>query len=169
MELVEPSMRYAESFRKAMEEFPPGMIEGAYGYSLEMTTDQYVERLRKDANGIDLPKGFVTSTTFWLIDGSEFIGHVNIRHGLTKNLREIGGHIGYAIRPCKQGMGHGLEILRQGLLKAKALGIDRMLITCDKDNVRSKKVIERNGGIFVDEFMREDLRVPKLRFRIDLP
>jgi len=41
----------------------------------------------------------------WWVDGSELLGRLSIRHELTDALRELGGHIGYVVRPsaCRQG------------------------------------------------------------------
>lgn len=60
--------------------------------------------------GRNLPKGFAPESVFWLIDDEEFIGRASIRHELTPHLREIGGHIGYEIRPSKRRQGYGTMI-----------------------------------------------------------
>ena len=72
-------------------------------------------------------------------------------------MREVGGHIGYDMRPSARCRGHATAMLRAALPVAGALGIDQALITCDADNVGSRRVIERNGGIL------EDQRGDKLR------
>jgi predicted acetyltransferase len=73
-------------------------------------------------------------------------------------LLEMGGHIGYDVRPSARRRGHATEMLRQALAVANSLGIDPALITCDVGNVGSRTVIERNAGLFEDE------RNSKLRF-----
>ena len=47
------------------------------------------------------------------------------------------------------------------LVVARALGLERVLITCDADNVGSRRVIAANGGRL------EDQRGQKLRFWIE--
>lgn len=83
-------------------------------------------------------------------NGAGFIGKVNIRHRLNKNLLKAGGHIGYTIRPSERRKGYGTLILRLALPKAKALGIKKALITCYEDNIGSRKIIEANGGVLED-------------------
>jgi predicted acetyltransferase len=73
-------------------------------------------------------------------------------------LLEMGGHIGYDVRPSARRRGHATEMLRQALTVANDLGIDPALITCDVGKVGSRTVIERNGGALEDE------RNGKLRF-----
>jgi len=71
---------------------------------------------------------------------------VSIRHELNEHLRDEGGHIGYAVLAPFRRRGYATEMLRQSLIIARSLGIDRVLITCDDDNAGSMKVIESCGG-----------------------
>jgi predicted acetyltransferase len=87
---------------------------------------------------------------FWLVDGSNVLGLVSIRHRLTKGLRAFGGHIGYVIRPSARRKGYGTRILKLALSKARQLRLKRVLLTCSPYNVGSRKIIERNGGVFRD-------------------
>jgi len=104
------------------------------------------------------PPGFVPDTEMWWVAGEEFLGRIVVRHRLTPALLDIGGHIGYDVRPSARRQGHATEMLRQALLVARDLGIDPALITCNVSNIGSRAVIERNGGVLEDE------RRGKLRF-----
>ena len=95
--------------------------------------------------GTPRPAGIVPQTTLWWVDGDEFLGH-SIRHHLTEALRQVGGHIGYDIRPTARRRGHATAMLRAALPIAARLGIDPALVTCDVSNVASRRVIEANGG-----------------------
>ncbi|MBR5982007.1 MAG: GNAT family N-acetyltransferase, partial [Firmicutes bacterium] len=78
----------------------------------------------------------------------KFIGRVNIRHRLVPHLEQFGGHIGYMIRPTEQGKGYGRMQLAMALDWVREnLDLDRVLVTCDDDNIRSARVIEANGGV----------------------
>jgi predicted acetyltransferase len=134
---------------------------------LERNFVEFVARERSHAEGKNLPDGYVPSTEFWLIDGSEYIGHVSIRHQLTEHLREIGGHIGYDVRPSKRRQGYGKKILELALQKAKEMGIEKVRITCDVDNVPSRKIIERNGGVLDSEIPNPETGINKARFWIE--
>ena len=104
------------------------------------------------------PEGFVAMTTLWWVDGDECLGRLSIRHELTHFLRELGGHIGYVVRPSARCQGNARAMLAAALPIARGLGIDPALVTCDATNIGSRRVIESNGGIF------EDQRDDKLRF-----
>ena len=112
----------------------------------------YVERLvAQSEEGAPRPPGYVPSTTLWWVEGDQFLGRLSIRHRLTQHLLEFGGHIGYDIRPSARRRGHGTAMLAAALPVARSIGIDPALITCDSDNVGSRRVIENNGGVFEDE------------------
>lgn len=91
------------------------------------------------------------SSTYWFLDGSTYLGSIRIRHTLTPYLLAVGGHIGYDIAPAHRMKGHGTAMLRAALATAARLGVDKALITCDNDNVGSRKIIEACGGVFEEE------------------
>lgn len=118
-----------------------------------------VEVIRTEADPeTELPPELVHQTVLWFVDGSEWLGRLSIRHRLTPALTELGGHIGYFVRPSARRKGHATEMLVQSLPVAAGLGIDPALVTCDTDNVPSRRVIEAAGGELEDE------RHGKLRF-----
>lgn len=113
------------------------------------------------------PVTYVTHSTYWLIDeASRILGTINIRHQLNDALRIIGGHIGYGIRPSEREKGYGSKILALALSKADDLGISKALITCDKDNQGSIKVIENNGGVLWSEEVYNGTEI--LKYWIDV-
>ena len=52
--------------------------------------------------------------------------------------------------------------------KARELGLHRVLVTCDEDNIGSKKIIEHNGGKLENALEIEGEPVRKLRYWIDI-
>jgi predicted acetyltransferase len=55
-------------------------------------------------------------------------------------------------------------MLRRALPICATLGIDQALITCDVDNIASRKVIERCGGVFEAVTNDPDLEIQKRRY-----
>jgi len=107
----------------------------------------YVAKLHDSAIGQDLVLGHVPQSTYWLAaKGEVLLGTIRIRHQLNEQLSHEGGHIGYDIRPSYRGRGYGTRQLGLALPKAQALGLTRLLITCDADNLASARIIEKNGG-----------------------
>jgi predicted acetyltransferase len=119
----------------------------------------FCQQLRRMADeDAPRPEGYVPDTVLWWVDGEQWLGRLSIRHRLTDHLLEVGGHIGYLVRPSARRRGHATAMLRAALPVARALGIDPVLVTCDVDNVASRRVIEANGGRL------EDQRGVKLRY-----
>ena len=92
---------------------------------------------------------------------------MDIRHYLNDRLLKDGGHIGDGVRPSERRKGYGTEIVRLALIECRKLGIDSVLMFCDKDNIGSAKTITKNGGVLEDEFVNED-GVIWQKYRIDL-
>ncbi|MBU3143829.1 GNAT family N-acetyltransferase [Clostridium sp. CF012] len=100
--------------------------------------------------------GFVPAHTYFLVQESKkIIGAVNIRHYLNDYLFNFGGHIGYGVRPSERKKGYASLMLSMALPIAKELGIDKVLITCDKNNEGSAKTIIKNGGVLENEVLEE--------------
>lgn len=89
----------------------------------------------------------VPSTTYWYVRGEHYIGTLVIRHHLTPELTEVGGHIGYHVALPWRRRGHATRMLAAGLAEARRLGLDRVLLTCAWDNEASRRVILANGGV----------------------
>jgi predicted acetyltransferase len=110
----------------------------------------------------------VPSTFLFAFDASRIVGRVAIRHELNAFLLRLGGHIGYVVVPEFRRRGYATRILRHALdIAHRRLGIDRVLVTCDEDNVGSIKTIEKNGGVLENVVDGPDLPVPKRRYWFD--
>lgn len=170
-ELVDPDVRFHRSFLAGMAEFASegrtgddsmiGSRLARFGSSWNSPEGfaAYVGYELADRSAdTQRPSGHVPCTNLWWVEGVEYLGRIAIRHELTSHLREVGGHIGYDVRRSRRREGHATAMLSAALPVAAALGIDPVLITCDTDNVASRRVIEANGGVLEDE------RDGKLRF-----
>ena len=137
-ELVTPSERYRASFLAAEAEGEGrGVTDATFPALLAKIADHAAGRV---------PPGRVAETTLWLVDGDEYLGRIALRHTLTPELALVGGHVGYDVRPSRRRQGHATRMLRLAMPHLAALGIDPALITCDEDNIGSRRVIEACGG-----------------------
>jgi predicted acetyltransferase len=152
--LMEPSLIHRDSYRSFVQEFAD-RGEAPVPFSIGFSSDDFtafLERLAACARGEGLPEGFVPHSTYWLVSGGiEVVAVSNLRHRLTYRLRRDGGNIGYGVRPSARGRGFGSEILRQTLLRAQAIGLREVLITCAKTNLPSVRTIVGNGGVLDSE------------------
>ncbi|MFC5471257.1 GNAT family N-acetyltransferase [Cohnella suwonensis] len=124
--------------------------------------------LINNARGVNLPEGWVPDSTFWLVSKDrKVIGAVNIRHELTEDLMNKGGHIGFGIRPSERRKGYATKLLGLSLEQAKKLGINKVLVVCDETNIASEKTIKNNGGVPDMNYIEENGNVIK-RYWIDI-
>lgn len=123
--------------------------------------------LVKHADGSETER--LPSRLFWISDG-EFCGSIGLRfeRGSEELPPFVPGHIGYAVVPWKRRRGYATAALRLILPVARAEGLARVTVSCDADNLASEKVITANGGMLIEEILRDaETGKAKLVFRID--
>ena len=104
----------------------------------------------------------------WMWDGA-FCGAINLRWqpGTEALPPDVSGHIGYGVVPWKRGHGLATRALRLMLREAGEVGLTRVTLTTDPDNIPSQRVILANGGTFVGEGI-EPGGARKFRYQIAL-
>ncbi len=114
--------------------------------------DGWLEKIENDEKIIPSEES-VPSKTFFLIreNDNKIIGMIHIRLTLNKMLADIGGHIGYSIRPTERRKGYNKINLYLGLIECQKNGLDIIMLDCLKDNIGSSKTIEALGGYLVKE------------------
>jgi predicted acetyltransferase len=152
LELIRPTAALEKDFFDMIAEFREKSEIFVYHDIALRSFQEYLTEMEKSEKGIDLETNYVPQTTFWLVqDQQTILGESRLRHALTPDLRLEGGHIGYAIRPSQRLKGYGTKILQLTMLEAKKMGFDTVMVTCDKDNIGSSKIIIANGGVLDGE------------------
>lgn len=123
--------------------------------------DEDFEAFVAERRGVQLRWG-VPCSTFWYVMGEDYIGTLILRHRLTPELAEVGGHVGYHVVPAWRRQGHATRMLAAGLGECRGLGLGRVLVTCAAGNEPSRRVIMANGGVYDGRARGED------RFWIEL-
>jgi predicted acetyltransferase len=139
----------AYALHQTFEEDENGFMNAAFGFTKEEFM-QYIEKKEKQAEGIDLPEGYVPSTEYILVnEEGEYVGIFNLRHYLNEKLAEGAGHIGYGIRRDCRGKGYASVGLSLTLQEAKKKGIDTAYLSVHKDNPASLAV-QKKAGAYID-------------------
>ena len=105
----------------------------------------------------------------------EAMGRIDLRVGHTSHLERYAGHIGYRVEPAYRGHHYAARSCRLLFPLARRHGLNPLWITCDPDNLASRRTCELAGGRLVGI-----VRVPrddelyllghrrKCRYRVDL-
>lgn len=151
-------MEYFNAWGEEQESIVPS----ATNYKRYKSFRDFIDKLEEREQAYE-----VLNTTLFLIADGKIIGSSNVRHYLNEFLMNYGGHVGYGVRPDMRGQGYASKILNESLKFLKSLNVEKALITCDEENIASKKVILNNGGIQEESHIREDGGVTN-RFRIEI-
>jgi tagatose 1,6-diphosphate aldolase len=98
----------------------------------------------------DATRGFVPYYHFRIFADGADIGHINLRVGDTEHVRLSAGHIGYEISAAHRGHRHALSACRALAPFARSFHAP-LILTCDPDNLASRRTIELLGATFIDE------------------
>ena len=129
----------------------------------------WLKELEKKKSEKNLPKTYSPQTLYLAInDNDEIVGAIGIRWKQVPALMTFGGLIGYSIRPKQRRKGYASEMLKLALDKLKNTNLENVLITCKDFNIASKKVIEKNGGIFENTYNNIDDGYTYLRYWIKI-
>jgi predicted acetyltransferase len=84
------------------------------------------------------------------------VGSIRIRHGfehvpaLEEDVRLYAGHVGYSVDEVHRGKGYALQACRALTAHATALGYTSLIVTCNPDNVASRRVCEKLGATLIE-------------------
>ena len=123
-------------------------------YLRESTYEAWLKKILGDIDIANIPEGKVPALTYFYVRESDdkIVGMVNIRLALNDFLANEGGHIGYCIRPTERKKHYATAMLKDALQVCKTIGIKDVIVTCDKSNIASAKVIRNCGGELDAEF-----------------
>jgi len=162
--LVIPTLEHkkaAMQFRQEWLDIEPGQrIHGSWGFQ-NTKYENYevwlndIENLRNgQSNNTDFRN--IPATTYFAVYNDKIVGTIQLRHTLNDYLSKHGGHIGYGVRPSERRKGYAAKMLALALDECKKLGIKKVLVTCDKNNIGSARTIQKNGGVLENETTDEN-------------
>ncbi|MCI5775911.1 MAG: GNAT family N-acetyltransferase [Aerococcus sp.] len=157
LKLVKPTAAYADqvmAFREAMLRNGDS-LDGAAGLEDVDTFDAWVDFDRRQR--AQFGENFVPSEVYLAIreEDDTLVGIMQYRLRLNPFLEKHGGHIGYSVPPVYRRNGYATEMLGLLLPICREHGQKEVLLTCDKKNIGSRKVIQNNGGVLKDEILEE--------------
>lgn len=152
LKLVKLENRYKQQLFDMLDEWNSAG-EKIIPYAIRKTDYHDFETYCRNLEVKDARPNLVPDSTFFCLDVERniFVGAVNIRHYLNESLLLNGGHIGDGVRPSERRKGIATQMIHLALLECKRLGIEKVLMVCDKENIGSAKSIIKNDGILENE------------------
>lgn len=162
IKLVKPKKKHKEIILEFIREHQANNEFEIHGGALveKLDYDVWLKQIADNSNKKTVHKDWVVSSTFLVIrkKDNRLIGFVDIRHELNDFLRSFGGNIGFGVRPTERGKGYASIILMKALDYCREIGLQKVMLACYKDNIASKKTIERCSGILEKEFSLSELK-----------
>ena len=172
MKLIEPTMEYDRQIQAYRREFleTEGSMDGCGSLRRFETTREWLDQVEALRRPETTPPQLVPSTQYIYVreSDSKVVGVIQIRHCFNEFLENYAGHIGYSVCPTERRKGYATQMLRLALPECKALGLDRVLISCVEGNEGSKRTILRNGGVYESTVYEPGEGVYLERYWIDL-
>ena len=143
-----------EEFAEMLDEFRAAgelhVYTGSFAIAWEGYAGFYALLSQMKYGGAPTPETVPMDSYFIEADG-RILGEIFVRHRLTPHLEKIGGHIGYKVRPSCRNRGVAAAALRLALKKLDAMSVQSALVTCNATNGASARVIEKCGGVRVED------------------
>lgn len=145
----ETMLEQVAAYRSAMLAAGSSM-DGTSGLIKYEDPAQWLSHVRQLESPETCPAHWVDASLYVAVRKADerIVGMIDLRHRLNDYLAECGGHIGYSVHPRERRKGYAKVMLALVLEKAREYGLEKVLVTCDDDNVASARTIEANGGVF---------------------
>jgi len=161
--LKKPTIEYADDIMQLRQEIldanDPDAFAGCGNLEECKTAQEWIDWISVMENPETCPEGRVSSNMYIAvrITDNKIVGVIDLRHHLGNPvLREWGGHFGYIVRPGEREKGYAKEMVRLNLINCKELGLHKVTITCNRNNIASERTILANGGVFEKEVLVDE-------------
>ena len=172
MKFIKVSAEYAEQIQEYRQEFlDAGDSMDGCG-SLRRIADpmEYIKKCKDYECPETLPEGLVIATQFLFVreEDNRLVGMIQVRHYFNDYLSKYGGNIGYSIRPSERQKGYAKAMLSAVLPFCREINLEKILITCNDNNIASEKTILSNDGIYESTVYEPGENINLKRFWITL-
>ncbi|USD51786.1 GNAT family N-acetyltransferase [Vibrio sp. SCSIO 43153] len=161
MQIVKANLSHLEAFKQYVEKCAQVGME--MYVAAQSDSEALLEKRIGYAKGEGLPEGWTPSLTYFCIEQGVILGSIRVRDGNNDYLENVIGHIGYETAPDAQGKGIATFMLNW--VKAEVLE-GSAIVTCDVNNIASRRVIEKAGGEFLNTFYSEQDQYEVRRYRV---
>ena len=172
-----------ESYIDGLNTFKDGVLQadennddqfaGCMGLRECSTCKEWIDtcKLRKSSETCEQVGSKVPSTTYFAIRKHDLklVGIIDLRHHINHPvLSTWGGHCGFTVLPSERGKGYATQMLRMNVINASKIGIEKMLVVCNAENIASEKTILANGGQFENIIESDGCKMKRFWIKTDI-
>ena len=170
--LIKPTMEYADEIMAYRKEFlnAGSSMDGCGSLRRIDNAEDFIKDVENDLHTETLKEGRVLATLLLGVRtcDNKVVGMIQIRHYFNEFLEKYAGNIGYSVRPSERRKGYAKQMLRLSLPICKSIGLEKVLIACEPDNIGSEKTIQANGGVYEATVYCQPEDIYLKRYWIDL-
>lgn len=159
--LVEPNTKHKESWISYKNQLTVNGEKLIPDIINQDSYEKFLEVVKSFAEGKNLPQNCVPSKTLFLVKKTEptnIVGITDIRFGHSDKISNFAGNGEGSILPLERGNGLGSVMVYLSKRYSKEKGLINAIITCKEDNIISQNMIRQSGGIFIGDYVRNDVR-----------
>lgn len=130
-----------------------GSMDGCSNLRRFENMDDWYDWICKAEHWDTCPPNWVPDTQYISVRRSDgrIIGMLDIRHELNDVCLNLFGNLGYSVRHSERRNGYATIQLYLAKEICRSIGMERILVSCHKENIASAKTILHNGGILENE------------------
>ena len=170
--LLKPGKEYAEGIFRYRNAFiiAGDPMDGTGSLYRIPDPDIWLDQVTDLSRPETTPEDWVTTSQYICVRpyDNKLVGMIQLRHSLNEYLAQYGGHVEFSVLPEERGKGYATWMLKNTLRYARDFAINRLILAVEPKNAAGKRVIEKNGGVFMDKVLDPEYEMELERYSIDL-
>ena len=170
--LMMPEKVYADAIKEYRESFLSAgdSMDGTGALYRMPEAEDWLNYVAQLSNPATVPEDMVPTSQYICVRpyDNKLVGMIQLRRNLNEYLEQYGGHVEFSVLPDERGKGYATWMLKNILRYARDCDIHRVILAVEPRNAAGRRVIEKNGGVFIDKVLDPEYELEFERFGIEV-